>query len=171
MYEKGINMEFIDYKLFINFKDQQIQIKDVPKNYDYYEFIKNNINNDCEQIVVSSDIMISFLKEQFSKNKAKIISLDFLEEDEEYCSHLKDLIQLVNNNRENFYLLTDELSFLEENKTVEIKYIRIGFNRNSHPVDISLYINGKITSSDNKETYEELELISSWLWEQMKEWI
>ncbi|WP_214803721.1 hypothetical protein [Exiguobacterium sp. s194] len=164
-------MNYIDYKLFINFADNCIELKEVPINYDYYSFIKDNINENSEQIAIPSNIMISFLKHNFSKKRAEIVHLDFMDDDEDYHAHLDQLINQINKNREDFFILSDELSFLSDSKTVEIRSLRLRFITNNQPVDITIFINGKVSASSNEVTSDELSEMTDWLWEQVKEWI
>ena len=65
----------------------------------------------------------------------------------------------------------EELSFLAEQESVEIKNIRIKYRKNEKPIDLSLSVNGLIKAGENKIVGGEISFMVDSIWENVKDWI
>lgn len=163
-------MKFVQHKLFINSSNEGLIMKVVPDG-DYYAFVGKEMKSGLSQIVISSDIMVEILKFFFIEKKAKIVEIDFLEDDKSYKEQFSKLVNEANNDRAYFFKLLEELSFLSIQKTIDIKSIRFKFRRNELPIDIMISVNGLITIGENLEAQSELDFLNDFIWENVKSWI
>ncbi|WP_034538264.1 hypothetical protein [Carnobacterium inhibens] len=163
-------MELVQYKVFINNKNSRLDIIKILEK-DYYFFVRSTMNNGYSQIIISSDIMLKVLRKFFIEKKAKIVTIDFFEEDNDYKNQLELLISSVNRDRDYFINLMDELSFLSEKQSVDIKSIRIKYRKNDKPIDISLSVNGLVKIGGNDKVDEEIIFLNEVIWENVKLWI
>lgn len=149
-------MDFDQSKFFINIESNKLSHFPVPKNKEYYAFVKDKIKGDFSQIIISSDIMIKLLTFAFSKRKAKIVEIELLEDDPDYQSQLNTYISKANNNRDLFIDLVDELKYLSDERTAELRLLQVKYRVNEIPVVISITVNGLITYSLNEESKKEI---------------
>lgn len=163
-------MKFVQRKLFINSLNEGLIMKTVPDG-DYYAFVCKEMKSGLSQIVISSDIMVEILKFFFIEKKAKIVEIDFLEDDKSYKDQFSKLVNEANNDRAYFFKLLEELSFLSMQKTIDIKSIRLKFRKNELPIDIMISVNGLITIGENLEAQSELDFLNDFIWENVKSWI
>lgn len=145
-------MEFYQSKFFVDIDSNTLFYFPVPKNKDYYSFIKDKIQEGFRQVIITSDIMIEYLVFAFSKRKASLVEVELLEDDPDYQNEINNDISAVNGNRDLFVNLVEELKYLSDEKTAEIKLIKIKYRENSKPVVLSISINGLITHSSNEES-------------------
>lgn len=160
-------MEFDQFKLFES-KDNKNLESIKTEGADYYSFIRSKLGEGYSQIVISSGIMLKVLESMFIQKKAKIVEIDFIEDDIQYSEQMDNFISSVNEDRGNFYELMKELSFLSEQESVEIKSIRIKYRENNEPIDIKLSVNGLITAGVNDVLESELSFMMKVIWEKFK---
>lgn len=163
-------MNFNQYKLLIKSGNTGIEAIKIDGT-DYYSFVRAKINEGHNQIIISSSIMLQVLRKMFVEKKAKIVSIDFIEDDSDYLKQMNNLIASVNKDRDYFYDLMEELSFLAEQESVEIKNIRIKYRKNEKPIDLSLSVNGLIKAGDNEIIGGEISFMIDTIWENIKAWI
>lgn len=163
-------MDFNQYKLLINSGNTGIEAMKIDR-IDYYSFVRAKINEGHSQIIISSSIMLQVLKKMFVEKKAKIVSIDFIEDDYDYLEQMNNLIASVNKDRDYFYDLMKELSFLSEQESVEIKNIRIKYRKNEKPIDLSLSVNGLIKAGENEVVGGEISFMVDSIWDNVKTWI
>lgn len=163
-------MEIIQYKLFIEPSNKRMTAIEVPKS-DYYSFVRDYIDHEYSQIVVPSNILIALLKECFLEKKAKIVLIDFLEDDDNNKSEFEYLVETVNNKREYFVNLMEELNFLSGQRTVELKRIRLKYRLDGKVIDFSLSVNGLLSIGGSGEVEKEIFYITNYIWEKIKGWL
>lgn len=163
-------MEFYQYKLFISPKSDEVNAIPVPE-YDYYKFVRLNIEQGYSQVVIPSNILIALLKYFFLNKKAKIVDINFLEEDDENKKQMTYLIDKVNVDREFFVDLMEELNFLSAQETVEIKNIRLMHRDNGKSVDLKLSLNGLLTVGGKGDIEGDIKYINDYVWENLKSWV
>lgn len=163
-------MDFCQYKLFMEKGNAGIEAIKIDGT-DYYSFVRKKIDEGHSQIIISSSIMLQVLRKMFVDKKAKIVSINFIEDDFEYLEQMNNLIDSVNKDRDYFYDLMKELSFLAEQESVEIKNIRVKYRQNGKPIDLSLSVNGLIKAGENEGVGREISFMVDSIWENVKGWI
>lgn len=163
-------MKFSQGKIFLDKSKNKIIMKPVP-NVDYYTFVRMSLSKGLKQVILPSDILLNVMMYLFKKKKAKIVRIEFLEEDEEYNALIAKLIESVNRDRDYFIDLMEELNYLSGNQTVEIKCIRMKYRENDILNDISLSVNGLINYGESKNSLKQIDEINDYIWNQMKTWI
>lgn len=163
-------MEFNQYKLFIAENFEELEAVKID-GMDYYSFVRSKMDEGYSQIVISSGIMLRFLKVMFIKKKAKIVKIDFIEDDIQYSEQMDKFVSEVNNDRDYFYELMKELSFLAEQESVEIKNIRVKYRIDGKLVDLSLSVNGLIKAGESGIEDQEITYISQEIWKSVRELI
>ncbi|WP_130860787.1 hypothetical protein [Gracilibacillus phocaeensis] len=163
-------MNFSQYKLLMTSGNTGIEAMEIDRT-DYYSFVRAKIDEGHSQIIISSSIMLHVLRKMFVEKKAKIVSIDFIEDDTDYLNQMNNLIASVNKDRDYFYDLMEELSFLAEQESVEIKNIRIKYRKNEKPIDLSLSVNGLIKAGENENIGGEISFMVDSIWENVKDWI
>ncbi len=166
----GRTMEFSQYKLLISDENMGLEAFRIEGS-DYYSFVRSKMDERYSQIVISSGIMLQVLRKMFIEKKARIVSIEFIQEDSDYLNIINNLITSVNTDRDYFHDLMKELSFLSEQESVEIKNIRIKYRKNERPIDLSLSVNGLIKAGDNEIVCGEISFMTDSIWENVKSWI
>lgn len=116
-------MDEISGKLFK--KDNVVSVIKYDNTSDYYKFVKEYSDNGYFQVVLTSPIMISLLKTYFVRRKYSISKIELIEEDYELGSGINKKIIQVNFDREKFIELVDDLYFLNEHSSIDIKRIEV----------------------------------------------
>lgn len=149
-------MKFVKAKLYID-KVKKVKVIPIKLNDNYYTDLRNYVNEGYKQIIVPSDAMIGILKKYFKERIARIHTIELLEEDSDYTYQLNQILESIEDNRDYFVDLIEELSYLSEKSTVEIKSIRFKYRLEDKPVDISISVNGILTYSENTITIKEID--------------
>lgn len=163
-------MDFSQHKLLITHGNTDIEAIKFDGT-DYYSFVRAKIDEGYSQIIISSSIMLQVLRKMFVEKKARIVKIDFIEDDSDYLEQMDNLIASVNEDRDYFFDLMKELSFLAEQESVEIRNIRIKYRKNEKPIDLSLSVNGLIKAGENEIVGGEISFMVDAIWENVKNWI
>ncbi|MDU0350291.1 hypothetical protein RWU53_02380, partial [Enterococcus sp. 3MOLP] len=83
-------MYYKRYKLFksrINNGIDAIEIKG-----DYYPFVRSKLDEGYSQVVISSAVMLDILEKMFINKQARIVTIELIEEDDQYEQQIQQLI-------------------------------------------------------------------------------
>lgn len=97
---------------------------------DYYTFVKVCRGKGYHQIILTSDIILSMLSFYFINKKMNISEIKFFEDDENIQDEIDVLLAECKQDRAFFSKLKEELSFLFDNESIEIKSIEMIGNYN-----------------------------------------
>ncbi|MDU0318787.1 hypothetical protein RWU37_01240 [Enterococcus sp. 2CBP] len=150
-------MYYKRYKLFksrINNGIDAIEIKG-----DYYPFVRSKLDEGYSQVVISSAVMLDILEKMFINKQARIVTIELIEEDDQYEQQIQQLIASTVKDRAYFYNLMKELSFLSKNESIEIKSIRVQYRLEEKPIDIKLSVNGLINVGENEKIKNEISFL------------
>lgn len=128
-------------------------------NHDYYRFIKENINLGFQQFILTSDLIIDLMDYYVFTKKLRINYIEFMEEDFEISRIIEALIN--NFDIDNYIKLKQELLFLSQNSSIEIKKIDlIDPIGKSFPISLFFQVNG-IIGIDLKSYNQEKGILSN----------
>lgn len=153
-------MKFKQSKLFIDDK-KEIATVSIKQSDNYYSNLRKYVNKGYKQIIVPSDVMIKVLKIYFKEKVARILSIELLEEDSDYSIQLDKIINSIEANRDYFVDLIEELNYLAEKSTIEIKSVRFKYRIESRPVDITISVNGILTYNESEISIKEIDNLNS----------
>lgn len=118
-------------KLFRRSLEKQTEIESVeydPKLQNYREMINGMRDNNYKQVIINSELMINIMENVFlSGGILQKIKLDE-GSDEVFHQEIEDLLRKVRNDKKNFVLLKNELSWAEEYDSIDINSMLIFYN-------------------------------------------
>lgn len=141
-------------KLFWKLDDTFKVIFCVPFDDDleYYVFLKQCHNDGYRQIIITSALMIELVEHFVMEIGLSIFDIEFMEEDQDLQSEVKDLIDKVSKNKAFLGKLITRLNFLSEKSSIDIKRIYIK-GRSSENVAINFYLQSNGLIGINNESY------------------
>ena len=161
--EGGILMSEKFYKIFKkNSLHKKIEIEMpqyLPGEDNYYALIKKYKELGYIQVIVSSDLMLFLLKHYFQIRKGKISEFTLMEDDEEFHDEVRNIIKIVNRQRDMFSILLNHLRFLRDENSIEIQKISITVPESSGPsLFINIQSNGIVEIDSPQNEYEKNEV-------------
>ncbi|MDK0572454.1 hypothetical protein P6P35_00790 [Clostridium perfringens] len=153
-------MDFQEKKIFRNIYDKRLEAVNIPSDIEYYNFIQKKSLDGLRQIIITSDLMLKIIKEYFLNNKAKIISFELMQDDEEFYINCKKNIEKMNCDRGYFQVFFEQVKYLYSKECIDIKSCRFKYrNENDNAIDITLYINGNLSIGKNDSTEFEVKML------------
>lgn len=150
-------MEKGQVKIFLNSSKDNLILKQVPSQQDYYSFIKEELAKELKQVSLPSSVLLDVLNYFFVERKATVTGIELLQDDDEYQEIIDNLISQTQDNRDYFVYLWKELTSSFREGSIEIKRIDLKMRNTNHVLaHISLSINGLINYRGNKEFVEEV---------------
>lgn len=150
-------MEKKSYKLF-RFNTNKITNIEIPEYHyedeDYYLFVKKNSDNGRIQVIVSSDLMIHLLKYYFYDRCGTILSINLVEEDDDFHLAINEALELIKDNRDAFSLLLDRLYFLRNENSIDIQDFLVRIPSEPEPIFVTIQSNGVIHIEANSSSNE-----------------
>lgn len=157
-------------KVFKKKNDEKLDIKIIEYDSsqdDYYSLIKKYREQGYSQVIVSSKLMVNILSEYFLIRKCKIIDIEMLEEDDVLDENIKNILTKVNGDRAYFSVLLDEIYYLVEENSIDLKKIEFSWRENGETTSVFILLNGIIGISDNKYV-DEIEHLQKFISESFK---
>ena len=100
---------FLNNNELSNTEDNLIVFKEVPE-VNYYSFLHEADMNGLVQVIIPSSVLISILKHFFKHKKARLVAIKLAEDEDDNIPIINQLISAVNNNRDYFIDLIEELN-------------------------------------------------------------
>lgn len=108
-------------KLYQNVKTKEFKCFSYDPTDDYYANVKNITEQGYRQIIFTSSVMLSLIENFLLFYNASIVSIEFMEEDEELDVELKNILSMLKNNGAYWGILKEKLAFLSRYDSVDIK--------------------------------------------------
>lgn len=158
MKEEIINrMDYVRTKLFwkVDSDVRKIHCISYDDNTEYYTFLRKCNEDGYKQVIISSEIMIQFIREACLGKGHKIMKIEFVKEEAALEKEIQVILQLMDRNSAYFSDLVDKLKFLAEKSSIGIKrvYIR-GLYAEDYIESYFLQSNGII--GINKESFSQI---------------
>ena len=119
---------------------------------EYYSFLKEKKKAGYRQVIISSEIFISFLKYAVVEERYSLLNIEFMEEDNDFSETVETLIAQLDKNPACFAILIDELRVVSEKSSIEIKKISFKSKINNLATQFFIQSNGII--GINSESFE-----------------
>lgn len=135
IFESGGKMQYEKGKLFFTFIDGVKHITDIPYNpeTEYYTFLKKCFDSGYRQIIITSSIMLQIIEQYIFSRKFDIMKIEFMEDDDDLNNIVEQYLKNVQVDRAYYQKLLENLKFLCEKSSIEIKRV---------------YFKGKLDSGD-----------------------
>lgn len=146
-------MQYEKAKFF--FDDKKGNVHCIPYNdkINYYSFIKRYREEGYNQLIITSQIMISLIQFLVHEKNLIVYEVEFMEENIELDQKIKILLSKL---KADFSLLPyflDELRFLEDKSSIEIKKLSFkGRDEAGRAINLYIQVNGIIAI--NSEMYD-----------------
>lgn len=121
---------------------------------EYYSFLKERKNAGYRQVIISSEIFISFLKYAVVEEKYSLLKIEFMEEDNDFSETVETLIAQFDKNPACFAILMDELRGVSEKSSIEIKKMSFKSRINNLAAQFFIQSNGVI--GINSESFDSI---------------
>lgn len=146
-------MQYEKAKFF--FDDKKGNVHCIPYNdkINYYSFIKRYREEGYNQLIITSQIMISLIQFLVHEKNLIVYEVEFMEENIELDEKIKILLSKLKADLSLLPYFLDELRFLEDKSSIEIK--RLSFKgRDEVGSAINLYIQVNGIIAINSEMYD-----------------
>lgn len=115
-------MEKISGKVFR--KDNTYFVLPISLDH-YYEQIKKYKADGYSQVILTADVLIGIVKQEFVRHSAKILKIELMDAQDDYQSEIDNLISVVSEDRGQSVMLFDELSQLSHSDSIELRNIKL----------------------------------------------
>lgn len=146
-------MQYEKAKFF--FDDKKGNVHCIPYNdkIDYYSFIKRYREEGYNQLIITSQIMISLIQFLVLEKNLIVYEVEFMEENIELDEKIKILLSKLKFDLSLLPYFLDELRFLEDKSSIEIKKISFkGRDEAGNAINLYIQVNGIIAI--NSEMYD-----------------
>jgi hypothetical protein len=151
-------MEFSFGKIFRKRNTESLLLEiidyDPSRDIDYYNFIKQQRDNEFIQLIVNSKLMMVLIKYYFIERQFQIKKIEMMEEDEDFSASCNILINALSNDRAKLNDLLDFVEKLDDEESIEIFKISLKY-RNAETneyIGVDIQANGVIKI--NTDAYE-----------------
>ena len=131
-------------KLFIDKNENKmVKIMYSPSQDEYYKIVKEGCTKGYKQIILTSNIMATILKDYFYKCHVEILNIEFMEEDESLKQEINSILTNISEDRAHFAELINTINFLSKESSIDIKKIEMKYkNIENKSIRISIQVNG-----------------------------
>lgn len=123
-------------------KSNKIETIFYDETSEYYSFLKNQFDQGYRQVIISTSLIISLLKELSTRYGMQVYKIEFNEDDEELAEEMSQLIQSIQKNPAYICLLCERLEFLSDDSSIDISRISFKGKIETIHVDIKIQSNG-----------------------------
>lgn len=135
-------------KLFFDVLKESVKVIDYDLSQEYYSLIKSAQENNCRQVIITSDIMIGLAEYLLTMEKATITNISFFVDDEELQQEIDRILKSLQNNPAYWGTLKTKLDFLSKHDSIDIK--EMSFHNISQSYFARIVVNGIISISEPK---------------------
>lgn len=135
-------------KLFFDVLKESVKVIDYDLSQEYYSLIKRAQENNCRQVIITSDIMIRLAEYLLTSEKATITNISFFVDDEELQQEIDKILKSLQNNSAYWGILKTKLDFLSKHDSIDIK--EMSFCNISQSYLARIVVNGIISISEPK---------------------
>lgn len=147
-------------KIFVDKSNNLVGLTYNPDiKIDYYTYIKKKLELGYHQFIVTSDMMIRIIERLCIYRDFEINKIELLEEDDNQQTILSEYIKLTKVNKVYFHKLMEELNFIRQESSVDIKRVSFrGKSKNGNFLRLYIQVNGIYGVDDEffKEETEEI---------------
>lgn len=152
----GEMVSMIKKKLFWKNENERKKVYFISWNedeYDYYSFIKKQLDNGYHQIVVDSAMMLDFISFYAAEVGWDLYRIEMMEDDGDLDDELSTIIKKLKSNRGNYALLIEKMREVVEDECIEIRRIYWDYEHSGEYIKIFLQVNGIMgISEDDSDT-------------------
>ena len=135
-------MFFKEAKVFKDDSDSLVCVDYNPKNIAYFDLIENQKERGLSQFIITSDIMIKLISMFVVERKFVIVSVQFMNDDDDLNREVQGLIDRVEQNNIYFADLLNELHFLSDEQSIDILKIKLKRRKESKSTQLKIQANG-----------------------------
>ncbi|MGG7160221.1 hypothetical protein [Clostridium baratii] len=152
-------------KMFVDKSNNIVGLRYTPDiKVDYYTYIRTKLELGYKQLIITADMMINIIEHMCINRNFNINEIELLENDENQQTVLSNYIELIKNSEKYFYKLMEELKFIKQESSVDIKKVGfIGKSADGKYFRLYIQVNG-IYGVDNEffesETREIIEILN-----------
>lgn len=137
----GVLMEKISGKVFR--KDNTYFVLPISLE-NYYDQIKKYKTDGYNQVILTADVLIKILKQEFVNHSAKILQVELMDNQDDYQNEVNNLITAVSEDRGKSIILFDELADLEHSDSIELRNVKLSIRNSQENLIITISNNGYI---------------------------
>ena len=146
-------MQYEKAKFFFDYKKGNVHCIPYNDKIDYYSFIKRYREKGYHQLIITSQIMISLIQFLVLEKNLIVYEVEFMEENIELDKKIKILLSKLKVDLSLLPYFLDELRFLEDKSSIEIKKISFkGRDEAGSAINLYIQVNGIIAI--NSEMYD-----------------
>lgn len=135
-------MLFREAKIFKGDSDSLIYVDYDPKNIEYFDLIETQKKQGLNQFIITSDIMIKIIRMFVVERQFSLVSIDFMNEDDDLIEKIEGLIEKIGQNSLFFADLLNELHFLSDEQSIDILKIKLKRRKESKSTQLKIQANG-----------------------------
>lgn len=160
-------MQYKRAKFFFDYKKGKVHCIPYNGKIDYYCFIKKYREEGYNQLIITSQIMISLIKYLVLEKNLTVYEIEFMEDNIDLDEKIRKLLSKLKTDLTLLPYFIDELRFLEDKSSIEIKRISFkGRDDNRNAINLYIQVNGVL--GINTEMYDSISsLLVDFL---VKEW-
>ncbi len=136
-------------KLFIDLSKNRVICIKYDLNKDYYLFNKEIKDKKLNQYIITSNIMISIINYFVLNYNAEIISIKFMDEDNDLDCEISSMLSLMGKNIAYWDEIKQKLLFLSENDCIEMKEVSLKISKDINTI-FSIKSNGMIIAGERE---------------------
>lgn len=130
-------------KLFIDANNKLISRTYSLENDDYYRLVKENFQNGYKQVIITSKMMTSILKDYFLNRNFIVGQIEFMVDDSSLNHEINKLLENIRRDRAYFGDLINKIDFLSDESAIDIKKIELtGKSCDNRSMKILVQVNG-----------------------------
>ncbi len=113
------------------------------ENDDYYKVVKESCQNGYRQVIITSKMMTSILKDYFYNRKFVITQIEFMVDDSSLNHEISRILENIRSDRAYFGELINKIDFLSDESAIDIKKIELaGKGYDNRSMKILVQVNG-----------------------------
>lgn len=152
----GVLMEKISGKVFR--KDNTYFVLPISLE-NYYDQIKKYKTDGYNQVILTADVLIKILKQEFVNHSAKILRIELMDNQDDYQNEVNDLITAVSEDRGKSVILFDELANLDHSDSIELRNVKLSVRNFDDALIIAISNNGYINGEGSPRFIKQLSTI------------
>ena len=134
-------------KLFQNIETRKVTAYVYEEKNEYYPFVETIQKQGNNQCIITSDIMLKFMEHFLYKHNAKIVSIEFMIEDDVLQSEINQMLKTMDAKPIFWEKLKQKLLFLSEENCIDLRSVL--FKCPEEDYLLCIMVNGLFTVSDS----------------------
>ncbi|ASG81080.1 hypothetical protein [Lactiplantibacillus pentosus] len=135
-------MRFKEAKIFKDGTDSLVSVDYNPKVTAYFDLIEAQRKRGLSQFIVTSDIMTKLISMLVIERQFILISIDFMNDDEDLNNEIQTLVDKIGQNGFLFSELLNKLHFLSNEQCIDILRVTLKKRSEGKSTQIKVQANG-----------------------------